>query len=236
MAAKTPGKPASVERVLTGIEGFDDMLGGGFLKRRHVLVRGGPGSGKTTFSMEFLYRGALAGEKGLMVLLEEKPEKLLENLSNGLDWDLKGQIDKGNLVLISVDSFSWEHLSDVIQSYIIRHGVKRVVIDTLTLLKLNTKDEFDFRRNLIGLLAFLESLDCTVLLTAESSTTAREGTAYSLEEFIVDGVVALYSVPVKNERRRALEILKMRGVNHSNAMYPFKITSDGIVVYQEEII
>ena len=52
----------------------------------------------------------------------------------------------------------------------------------------------------------------------------------------MDGVIALYNIPIKNERRRALEIVKMRGVQHSNAMYPFKITRSGIVVYQEEII
>lgn len=229
-------KSSSQNLVLTGIEGLDEMLGGGFLKGRHVMVTGGPGTGKTTFCMEFLYRGALQGEKGLMVLLEEKPEKLLDNFKQGLDWDLKAQIDKGNLTLVSVDSFNWERLTDVLQSYITRHGVKRVVIDTLTLLKMNTKDEFDFRRNLIGLLGFLENLDCTVVMTAEESYPNRERATYSLEEFIVDGVVALYNLPIKNERRRALEILKMRGANHSNAMYPFKITRDGIVVYQEEII
>jgi len=53
---------------------------------------------------------------------------------------------------------------------------------------------------------------------------------------MVDGVIALYNIPIKNERRRALEIVKMRGVNHSNSMYPFKITKSGIVVYREEII
>ncbi len=134
-----------VERVPTGIEGLDEMLGGGFLKKRNVMVIGGPGTGKTTFAMEFLYRGALMGEKGLHIMLEEKPEKLIENIEQGLDWKVQEQIDHGNLILVSVDSFNWERLMDTIQSYITRHQVKRVVIDTLTLLKMNTKDQFEFR-------------------------------------------------------------------------------------------
>ena len=225
-----------VDRVPTGIEGLDEMLGGGFLKKRHVLVIGGPGTGKTTFAMEFLYRGAKLGDKGLFVMLEEKPEKFMENLSQGLDWDLEGEVRRGNIELVSVDSFSWDRLSDVLQSYITRHKVKRVVIDTLTLLRLNTKDEFEFRRQLIGLIGFLEGLDCTVLFTAEAPYPTREGAVYALEEFIVDGVIALYNIPIKNERRRALEILKMRGVQHSDSMYPFKITKSGLVIYPEEII
>ncbi len=225
-----------VDRVITGIEGLDEMLGGGLLRKRHVMVIGGPGTGKTTFSMEFLYRGAEKGEKGLMVLLEEKPEKLIENIEQGLDWELQKQIDNGNLIIVTVDGFNWDQLSDVLQSYITRHEVKRVVIDTLTLLKMNTPDEYEFRRNIIGLMSFLENLDCTVLFTAEAAYPTREGASYSLEEFIVDGVISLYNIPIKNERRRALEILKMRGVEHSNAMYPFKITHSGLVVYPEEII
>lgn len=225
-----------VERVPTGIAGLDEMLGGGFLKQRNVMVIGGPGTGKTTFAMEFLYRGALAGEKGLMIMLEEKPEKLIENISMGLDWTLAEEVKKGNIIMVSVDSFDWNRLTDILQSYITRHGVKRVVIDTLTLLKLNTPDQFEFRRQIIGLIGFLDNLDCTVLFTAEASYPTREEATYSLEEFIVDGVIAMYNLPIKNERRRALEILKMRGVAHSNAMYPFKITKSGIVVYPEEII
>jgi len=225
-----------IERVPTDIEGLDEMLGGGFLKRRHVLLTGGPGTGKTTFAMEFLYRGALRGERGLMVMLEEKPEKLVENLQQGLDWDLEEQLKNDNILLVSIDSFSWERLSDTLQSYITRHKVKRVVVDPLTLLKMNTKDPFEFRRQIIGMLGFLENLDCTVVFTSEAPYPTREGARYSLEEFIVDGVIALYNIPIKNERRRALEIIKMRGVDHSNAMYPFKITKSGIVIYPEEII
>jgi KaiC/GvpD/RAD55 family RecA-like ATPase len=225
------------KRVQTGIAGFDEMIGGGFLPKHNILVAGGPGSGKTTMCMEFLYNGAEKyGEKGLFVSLEEKQDKLVENLKQGMSWDLKKHIDRGSLKIVTIDDYNWEHLADVLQAHITRHGVKRVVIDTLTLLKMNTKDEFEFRRNFIGLMSFLENLDCTTLITAESGSMTREEAAYSLEEFIVDGVLVLYNLPVKNQRRRAIEVLKMRGVKHSNQMFPFKITEDGIVVYQEEIL
>ncbi|MBN3037010.1 MAG: AAA family ATPase [Candidatus Diapherotrites archaeon] len=226
-----------IGKVPTGIDGFDDMVKGGFLEKRHILLTGGPGTGKTTFAMQFLYNGAKTfKEKGLYISLEETPEKLLSNLKQSLKWDLDKHIKDGSLVIATVDKFDWSNLSDILQSYITRHGVKRVVIDPLTIMRMNTKDEFEFRRNLIGLLAFLENLDCTVLITAELPTVTREATTYSLEEFIVDGVVVLYNLPIKNERRFALEVLKMRGVNHSKSMYPFKITDKGIVVYPEEII
>jgi KaiC/GvpD/RAD55 family RecA-like ATPase len=225
------------KRVQTGIAGFDEMIGGGFLPKHNILVTGGPGSGKTTLCMEFLYNGAEKyNEKGLFVSLEEKQDNLVENLKQGMNWDFKKHIDRGSLKIVTIDDYNWEHLADVLQAHITRHGVKRVVIDTLTLLKMNTKDEFEFRRNFIGLMSFLENLDCTTLITAESGTMTRESANYSLEEFIVDGVLVLYNLPVKNQRRRAIEVLKMRGVKHSNQLFPFKITEDGIVVYQEEIL
>ena len=226
-----------IPRVPTGIKGLDEMLGGGLLKKRHVLVTGGPGSGKTTFAMQFLYNGAEKfGDKGLFISLEEKSEKLVENLSQGFNWDLEKHLREGNIVITTVDKFDWDTLTDMLQSYVTRHKVRRVVIDPLTILRLNTRDTFEFRRKLIGLLGFLENLDCTVLLTSESQSLTREASTYTLEEFVVDGVIVLYNIPVRNERRRALEIVKMRGVAHSNNIYPFKITPNGIVVYQEEII
>jgi circadian clock protein KaiC len=166
------------------------------LKYKLLIITGGPGTGKTTFAMEFLYRGALLGEKGLMVMLEEKPDKLVENIAQGLDWKLEEQINSGNITLVAVDSFDWNHLTDILQSYITRHQIKRVVIDTLTLLKLNTQDPFEFRRQIIGLMGFLDNLDCTVLFTAEAAYPTREEASYSLEEFIVDGVIALYNLPI----------------------------------------
>ena len=88
-----------VDRVVTGIKGFDEVLNGGLPKARTILVVGSPGSGKTTFAVQFLVGGAKAGEPSLYVSLDEKPERVKVNLSS-FGWNLDSLEDAGKLTFI----------------------------------------------------------------------------------------------------------------------------------------
>jgi KaiC/GvpD/RAD55 family RecA-like ATPase len=220
-----------MERVTTGIPGLDQLLGGGFVKRRHVVICGGPGTGKTTLGYEFLYRGASQyNEKGLFVSLEQSPRRVVEGakaLFSKWDWD--AQL-KDNIVVTRIQVDDFNHLQDIIGNYVNEQGVKRVVIDSLTLLRLYFRNEDAYRNNLYELLAFLSDLDCTTLLTLEKSANKRADAKYEMEEFVADGVINIYLVPKENDRLRVLEIVKMRDTNHSTKLCPFKITPDGLMI------
>ena len=226
-----------MDRITLGITGLDEMLGGGVPKNHNVLVAGGPGTGKTTFGIQYLYQGIKNhNEKGLFITLEEKSESIIKNMEESFDWKLKEEINNGNLLIQSVDRYNFQNLLDVCQSSVVNHGVKRVVLDTVTMLRLFFKDDFEFRKGLFNLLDFLGSMDATVVLTSERNYSQREEASFGLEEFISDGVILLYNLPRKNERITALEILKMRGVKHSKSIYPFQISKSGISVVPEEIL
>lgn len=225
----------AVKRITSGVEGLDQILKGGFPDRHQILVCGGPGTGKTLFGLQYLYMGAEKGEQGLFISLEERPASIIENAKATFGWDWDKHLGK-KLTVTGIQKYNFENFSDTIQSYVEEHGAKRVVIDSATLLKLFFKSDFEYRKSLFELLDFLETLDCTVVVTSERSFTNREQAQFSIEEFVADGVIVLYSSPKGNERVRALEVLKMRGVNHKMNLVPFKITGKGLVVYTEEVL
>lgn len=220
-----------VERVATGIPGLDQLLGGGFVKRRHVVICGGPGTGKTTLGYEFLYRGAdQFNEKGLFVSLEQSPQRVVDGAKTLFSkWDWDRHLEK-NIVVTRIQVDDFNIIKDVIGNYVNEQGVKRVVIDSLTLLRLFFRSDDAYRNNLYELLAFLSELDCTTLLTLEKSTNKRADAKYEMEEFVSDGVINVYLVPKENDRLRVLEIVKMRDTNHSTKLCPFKITPDGLMI------
>src|SRR2546428_1249019 len=88
-----------LDRVPTGIKGLDELLGGGFPDGRCILIVGSPGSGKTTFALQYLYHGAMLGETGLYVTLDEHPDHVKRNLQS-YDWDIDGMEKKGKLLFI----------------------------------------------------------------------------------------------------------------------------------------
>lgn len=223
-----------VERVPTGITGLDELLGGGFVKKRHVIICGGPGSGKTTLGYEFLYRGAEQyNERGLFVSLEQSPERVVEGAKavfNKWDWDKHLDSD---IVVTRVQVDDLNHVQDIIGDYVKEHGVKRIVVDSLTLLRLYFRSDDAYRNNLYELLTFLGNLNCTALLTLEKSINRRADVNYDMEEFVADGVINMYLVPRERDRLRVLEIIKMRDTDHSTRLCPFKITSDGLMITPE---
>ncbi len=225
-----------MKRVKTGINGLDEMLNGGIPAQRHVLVTGGPGTGKTTFCMEYLYRGALNGEKGAFITLEESPEVVIENtIATFPKWtDFKNLIDKKIISVIKPDRTDFTSFSDIAQACCTQMKTTRLVIDSSTILKLSFDNPLEFRKKLVDFLSFARNLDATILMTAELSYPVRGKIHYSIEQFAADGVIILYNLEKAEKRVRALEILKMRGTDHSRDLVPMKFTPSGITVYQGE--
>ncbi len=230
--------------VKTGIADFDPLFeSGGYPRGNQILVIGGPGSGKSIFCSQFLHAGAkLYGEPGIYVTLEEPPEKIIRNTAP-FGWDFKGLEKEGKVRFIdsvslrakgggTVDqellkeSLDVDNMSVFIESAIREISAKRLVIDSLSLMGLYTKDEFALRSKLLRLSEMLSSNGVTTLLIAEAKSRDVGVDDYPVEMFMFDGVITLELDRDSKDRR--VSINKMRGTKHVIGAFRFNITKSGI--------
>jgi KaiC/GvpD/RAD55 family RecA-like ATPase len=225
-----------MDRVTTGIAGLDDMLNGGIPAGRHVALYGGPGSGKTSFCYEFLYRGAKAGEPGLYISLEETTEDIVENMKSTFPMftDAPQLIAEKKLEIVKPDKLDLEEVANILEDRITSAGIKRAVIDSATMIRMSFGTEIEYRQTLFEFLSLLRNLDVTSITTVEASSARREEMKFDIEHFVMDGIINLYNLDREDRRVRALEIFKMRGTDHSRDLVPFKVTPQGFKVYVGE--
>ena len=131
-----------MDRVLTGIKGLDEILDGGFMRNSSILLGGVPGSGKTNFGLNFLYKGAVEhGEKGLFLSLELPIEEIVKNaITVYSKWDWDSILNK-DIFIKKVAREDVGTLPTIIRDSVHELGVKRIVIDSITMLSLFTKSE-----------------------------------------------------------------------------------------------
>jgi KaiC/GvpD/RAD55 family RecA-like ATPase len=222
------------ERVSTGVKGLDTMLRGGLIKGRTYLIKGGPGSGKTILSMHFLHEGAKRGENVVYVTLEESVDEVVEDMKAfGFDMskirilDLSPSGDKtifSNLLMgLEMDT---QALQAILESEFDRLKPSRVVVDSITMLKVASKSELDYRKDVLLLIDLLKRFNTTAVLTSEMSKNG-------VEDYLVSGVIELHTIDVRGKTLRGIRILKMRGSDFDDVLRPYKITSRGLEVYSD---
>ncbi len=225
-----------IERVKTGILGLDELLNGGIPKGNLVLVSGTCGTGKTTFLVQYIYKGVVEyGEPGVLVSFEESIESIKRNALI-FGWDLDALENQGMLSCIRLDPYHFEDMIEMIETAIRSINAKRVAIDSISVLGLYVKDEHDIRRKIYDLGEMLRRIDVTPLISTERLVGAKELSRFGIEEFVVDGVIVLFYTKTGTQFSRSLTIWKMRGTAHSEKIHPFQITPQGIVVYPREEI
>ena len=235
--------------VKTGIQGVDQILDNQGIPQGHtVLVNGGPGSGKTTFGIQFLYSGAtLYGEPGLYVTMDEDPLDIKRNMAN-FGWDLDAleeQIkllfvnvspvrivptEAAGLVQLGMQEFKLVNLLEAIQKGIESVGAKRVVIDPVTMFMLQYPDEIERIHAMRDLITALRKTGCTHLLISELRGTGLER-EYQFEEYLAQGVVLLRTFLQGNSLVRMFQVEKMRGIDVDTQPRPYEIGEEGVVVY-----
>jgi circadian clock protein KaiC len=220
-----------VERLSTGIPGLDEMTGGGFVKGDTVLVTGPPGTGKTTFGLQFLIDGAKKDEPGVFITIEEQPEKIVADALN-FGWDLKKLDASGQIKLSQLQS-------DMLQAggapvlqcikLIKDTGAKRVVVDPISLYSTGVQGQSDLRRELYAFVNYMKANGVTMLLTHEVPdifTRVSRISDYGLE-FIVDSIIMLQYVEMESEIYKSMNILKMRGSDHDRSIRRYEIGRKG---------
>ena len=217
---------ASRERVSTGVSQLDAMLeGGGFYRGTSVLLSGTPGSGKTTLGARFLEAGCERGERGLLFAFEESPAQIVRNMGS-VAIDLQRQIDRGLLQIVAARPAAYgleTHLARVRQA-VNRFEPSSVVIDPLSSLG---GDDYELQSVLSRLIDEFKSRAITALMTTliRSSFEERAGLGVSS---VIDTWIDVSNLELDGERNRGVNVLKSRGMGHSNQVREFLITSDGI--------
>ncbi|THU40258.1 circadian clock protein KaiC [Niastella caeni] len=228
----------SLQKTLTGINGFDEITGGGIPSHRPTLICGDAGAGKTLFSIEFIVRGALEfREPGVILVFEEKAEDLSLNVAS-LGFNLK-KLQKDGLLWIDhvhVDLSEIEEtgLYDLDGLFIrLDHaidsiGAKRVMLDTIENLFGSFENEAILRAELRRLFSWLKNKGVTAVITAERGHGML--TRHGLEEYVSDCVILLEHRVTNQISTRLLRVVKYRGSLHGTNEYPFLIDEDGISV------
>jgi len=225
------------KRIPVGVKNFDKLVEGGLYENSINLVAGGAGAGKTILSTQFLYNGAVKHkEPGVYVSFEQDKEKFFHEMSR-FGWDLKKLEKDGKFIFLEYTPEKVEDAiregSGIIESAIEKHKAKRLVIDSLTAFALLHKNELEKRGDALALFRMINKWGCTALLTLEheSGMDHFEHHTTTPLEFEADSLTLLYNIRDEHTRMRAIEILKMRGTNHSTKIYPMEINDKGIKIH-----
>ena len=233
----------------TGITGVDEILHGGIPERNVVLLSGGPGTGKTIFSQQFLWNGLKMGEPGIYVALEEHPVQVRQNMAQ-FGWDVKPYEEKGMFAMVDAftagigkskeyEKYIVHDLTDIREFIeVLRQAIrdinaKRVVVDSVTTLYINKPAMA--RSIILQLKRVLAGTGCTSIFVSQVSVGER-GFGGPGVEHGVDGIIRLDLDEIDGELKRSLIVWKMRGTSHSMRRHPFDITDKGIIVYPDKVL
>jgi circadian clock protein KaiC len=220
--------------ISTGVEGLDEMMGGGTLTGNTMLVAGPSGSGKTTVAIQFIAQGVKQNEPGVIAIFEETSQKYLDQ-AKGFGFDLEKMVRQNKLEMVYIRplDLSVDETLYAIQAAVDRVQAKRVVIDSITGLQaaLAPTFELDFRESLYRLLGAMTGIGITVLMTVEVTENYNElrFTPHAIS-FLTHDILLQRYVEIEGELRRLMTVIKTRGRKHSSALRSYEITNKGLVV------
>jgi circadian clock protein KaiC len=227
-------------RAATGVAGLDDVLEGGLARNRLHLLEGSPGTGKTTIALQFLLKGAAAGETGIYVSLAETEQELRDGAgSHGWEIGPKVEIcelvppesvldpDQHQSLLYSSDLELGETVKRIFDS-IDRLKPKRVVIDSLSEIRLLAQSSLRYRRQILALKHYFAQHNSTVIMLDDLTTENTDRAVHS----IAHSVIHLDELaPVYGGERRRLRVLKCRGQSFRSGYHDFNILAGGVAVF-----
>ncbi len=233
----------AIQRVPTGIQELDEILRGGIPVTNVVLLAGGSGMGKTTLTLQFLAHGAEHGEAGLFLSVTEpvhilernaqeyqfvRPEFLKENRIRLLDL-------RAILQRMGLGSSAGEHaiadgtpLVEALEAIVREYKIKRLVIDSISAICQRLEQQGRIRDFVFRLGLSLANLGCTTILTSETPPRELRYSMFGVEEFIADGIIFLSEMERNNDLVRTLQVIKMRGTEHSRAKFMMDLSEYGI--------
>lgn len=216
-----------INKVKSGNAKFDKLIGGGFESGSSNLIIGGNGSGKTIFAMQFLIEGIKNKENVLYITFEESKENFYRNMAE-IGWDLNKMEKTGKFTFLEYSPEKIKIMLDEgggsVESIIIKNKIKRMVIDAVSSFSMLFKEDSSKRQNINALFDLIKKWDCTTLLTFSD----KDEEDAPIVEVQSDSLILLNFDKIKGKRQRTLEVIKMRGTDHSKDTYSFDIGRGGI--------
>ncbi len=236
---RIPERPDDVRqradrRLSTGVAGLDEMMGGGILAGDSLVLAGPTGTGKTTFATQFVAAGLRGGERAVIAVFEEHPDKYLERAKDfGVDFRDAVREDRLRIIYLRPLDLSVDETLEEIRVSVERMGATRVVIDSISGFEMALAPTFreDFRESLYRLIGALTGLGVTMYSTVEVLETldGLQLTGYRIS-FLTDEIISQRYVEIEGELRKVLTVVKMRGSDHSREFRAYEITANGVLL------
>ena len=218
-----------MNRISSGIPSLDEMLSGGFIAESSTLLRGAPGTGKTTFAFQFLIEGLRQNQPGLLVAFEEFPESLYRD-ADSLGWDLRSFEASGLLHIIFTSPEVFLHSLASPESALIRrihdHNIQRIALDSLTHFTRLTTNTHELRDIYNRVINGIRREQLTALYLAEEMRSDFTVDEKGRLSFIVDCIVLLRYLEIDSAIERAITVLKMRSSDHDKQIHSFEIEAN----------
>ncbi|TDO78291.1 KaiC/GvpD/RAD55 family RecA-like ATPase [Halanaerobium saccharolyticum] len=223
------------KRLLTGVEGLDVILNGGLIAKKTYLLRGGPGTGKTTLGIHYLVEGIKNDENSTLITLTENKNKLISDFNNRnfnlekinfIDLTPSSKLieDNQQYSVFSVEEVEKKSIIEKIIDELKVSKADRVYFDGLTQLRFLAKNEFEFRNEILSLIQFAVDRKITLLISSEANKNRPDDDL----QFMTDGVIDLSFI---NKNRRYINISKFRGSDFITGKHSLKLTEEGMKVY-----
>ena len=233
-------------RLRTGVIGFDNIIEGGLLENRVYLLSGPPGSGKTTFSVQFLSEGARNGEVGLYVSLVEDPKNIINDMGSYM-FNLKQYVTSRKIFFVDLGPLSLKEHQEIsntsisnddekplfaneviekLDGIVKKADVKRLVIDSMMTIRFAATNPSVEEKEMTRFIRSLKELGCTTILLSEMT----DPNAYTVEQFLAHGVIFMHNFLAKDQMLRAIQVIKMRGTRHDCNMRKITFSDSGITV------
>ncbi|MHA1340316.1 MAG: RAD55 family ATPase [Promethearchaeota archaeon] len=230
-----------IERIKTGIPGLDELIEGGFTKNSITLLAGSSGTGKTTFSIQFLYNGVVNfNEPGIYIGLGENIERI-KQASLRFGMDLEKLAENDSLIFADIPALEIDDIKSMIDS--LNPKYKRLVIDPISALTFKYDSNLNMRQTIRDLIELIREKGISQTIISTEVLENSESISRFGEEFLCDNVIVLYYFREGARRFRGIEIRKARMTNHSDLIHLYKISSEdteqsgkpsGIYVYPKE--
>lgn len=225
------------ERIKIGIEGLDQMMGGGLIPGSIAALIGTYGTGKTTFALQFIWEGLKKGDHVIYISLEEREDRLLRYMQEK-GWDVTPYRGKA-LSVLKLDpsdfNLAINSIKNELPALVKQVGAQRVVIDPISLFEDLFDRDSDRRREMFRFVDTLRDQHCTIVMTSETDKDNPFASRHNLIEYLADTVILLRYVRPSDltDVHLALEVVKMRLSSHSREIKPYEIQQGQVLVYTE---
>lgn len=224
------------ERVTSGIPGLDTLLRGGIPRGRSIILSGVSGTGKTTFALQTLVRGAEQGQRGLMFSFEETPDRL-HRMAEAFGWDLNDLEERHLIRIVFVAQTDiWveqqlEQMAREVESF----RPHRFVVDSFSVFLYRVTDPATQREKTFQLATLVQRIGAIGLFTSDiPAGEPHRLSRFGVEETVMDGTVVLSTEMKETRRKRYIEVYKMRAADHVTGRHRMEITQHGIEVLYTE--